>query len=102
MFLTFICLAKMERIPNEIMHMVCLYAGYKSTLQLCRTCKDLNRRLTEDDLLWEKFFEAHHGFKGVSRYSKEKFLDFLCFDLWLDDLGLPEADKHICKGRMDL
>lgn len=100
----------MEKLPNEILHMVCSYAGYKATFQLCCTCKDLNTRLKEDELLWAKFVDfrwgkvlkTNTGANIVRSWTKEKFLDFLCFDLWLDDAVLDRTDKHRCRNRVDL
>lgn len=87
----------METLPAEIIHEICLNIGFKQTLNLCKTSKILNEKISADCMLWKKFSHilTKNPDKSVGGYTKDTFLSIQCFKLYLE-IDILQGDHHNC------
>lgn len=92
----------MERLPQEILQRVCLDAGVKASLTLCKVSKTMDQRVTGDGHLWHKLAVAEFPqIKPICRLPghhsdpKRALLELICWDKYLDDL--LNDTSHDCR-----
>ena len=85
----------MEYLPDEILEIICRKAGYKATLQLCKTNGELNDKISALDSLWRYFCIEVIGVVPLHRMHKLKFVRMLCFHYYINQ-DIMAREPHVC------